>query len=55
MDIKNAKKAYIETSGLPFRVQLEFLFPHDPKNLNVSMEFEEWKKNLYNSKITPSS
>jgi phosphoglycolate phosphatase-like HAD superfamily hydrolase len=34
---------YMETSGLPFRQQLEVLFPHNVKNDSVADQFEAWK------------
>jgi len=40
-----AYKLYWQTSGLPFREQLEILFPNNEKNEYVSELFEKWKKN----------
>ena len=41
-----ARRLYFETSGLPFREQLEVLFPRNPQNSQVAEEFEGWKKNV---------
>ncbi len=38
-----AKQMYYETSGLPFYLQLEKLFPGDLKNPSSSTSFEHWK------------
>ena len=38
-----AKKKYIETSGLPFCQQIEMIFPSDPKNKKAAEEFERRK------------
>ncbi len=38
-----ARNLYIETSGLPFRRQLEQLFPGNYKDDQVAALFEEWK------------
>ena len=40
---EKAKKLYLETSGLPFKEQLELLFPKDKKNEKIAQEFEKWK------------
>lgn len=34
---------YMKTSGLPFRQQLEVIFPKDLNNENVATQFEAWK------------
>lgn len=41
-----ARRLYLETSGLPFRDQLEVLFPGNPQNSTVAEEFENWKENV---------
>lgn len=44
---EEARKAYLQTSGLPFREQLEVMFPQDPRNTKVSEIFERRKKEGY--------
>ena len=45
---------YIKTSGLPFRQQLEVLFPRNHKNAYVAHQFEEWKvENLDDASFRP--
>ncbi len=51
MDKEDASRAYLRTCGLPFRAQLELLFPSDPRNDSVSLEFEEWKNGIYGKRI----
>ena len=34
---------YMDTSGLPFRQQLEVIFPEDLNNEDVANQFEDWK------------
>lgn len=42
-DIKEAevKRMYKSTVGIPFREQLETLFPRDPRNSTVALQYEE--------------
>ncbi|MDO8644176.1 MAG: HAD hydrolase-like protein, partial [bacterium] len=44
---KEARGAYLKTSGLCFRDQLEVLYPGDPVNDHTAEEFEEKKKEGY--------
>ena len=46
-DLLWAKKAYRETSGLPFQFQLEKLFPKNLKNKNANDDFIRYKKERY--------
>lgn len=41
------RQAYVETSGIPFREQLELLFPGDHRNDEVASRFEETKRQNY--------
>ena len=43
MDYKTGYSKYVQTSGLPFRQQLDFLFPRDSRNDLVARRFEAWK------------
>ncbi len=43
---EEARKRYMETTGLDFATQLEIIFPGDEKNKKVAKEFEERKKSL---------
>ena len=43
MDQAFARTEYLRTSGLPFRQQLEVVFPADPRNDDASAEFEATK------------
>jgi phosphoglycolate phosphatase-like HAD superfamily hydrolase len=43
MDWKDARRQYLKTSGLPFRQQLESIFPGDGRNDDASREFEDAK------------
>ncbi|NOZ01056.1 MAG: HAD family hydrolase [Deltaproteobacteria bacterium] len=38
-----ARSEYLRTSGIPFRQQLEVMFPDDPRNDDASDEFEQGK------------
>lgn len=38
-----ARRRYFETSGLPFELQLEQMFPGEPCNTEVAQMFESWK------------
>jgi len=41
--IEEARQQYLETSGLPFRQQLEILHPGDPRNEQAAQQFEQEK------------
>ncbi len=43
---QEARKGYLETTGLDFATQLEIMFPGDKRNKRVAEEFEERKKSL---------
>ncbi|MFH0800559.1 MAG: HAD hydrolase-like protein [Pseudomonadota bacterium] len=43
VDSAEARRLYLETSGLPFFQQLEALFPGDPANAATAQEFEKTK------------
>lgn len=47
VDAANARRLYLETSGLPFFEQLEILFPNDPANVPTAEEFERTKLEDY--------
>jgi phosphoglycolate phosphatase-like HAD superfamily hydrolase len=47
VDAANARRLYLETSGLPFFQQLETLFPGDPANAATAEEFEAAKREGY--------
>lgn len=47
VDQQTARRRYLETSGLPFREQLETLFPKDPANDRVARDFEKRKRESY--------
>lgn len=42
----DARRMYLETSGLPFTQQLDSLFPDHPLNANAVVEFERRKKKI---------
>lgn len=44
MDWNLARRRYLETSGLPFRQQLDVIFPDDSRNDAASDEFEATKQ-----------
>lgn len=45
---------YMQTSGLPFRQQLEVIFPEDLNNEDVANQFEDWKvENLDDASFRP--
>ncbi len=44
LDVALARRQYMETSGIPFRQQLEVIQPGHPENQAVSDEFEERKR-----------
>ncbi len=44
MSFEEARRRYLDTSGVPFFQQLEIIFPGDPKNAETSAIFEETKK-----------
>ncbi len=43
MDIRTGRQRYLETSGLPFRLQLEEIFPDDDRNQAAAERFEKTK------------
>jgi len=43
-DLATARHDYLRTSGLPFRQQLELIFPGDPRNDDAASEFEATKQ-----------
>ncbi len=42
-----ARRNYITTSGIPFKCQLEVMFPKDPRNFEVQKEFERRKLDVF--------
>jgi phosphoglycolate phosphatase-like HAD superfamily hydrolase len=51
-----ARKAYIETSGLPFVQQMEIIFPGDPRNAGTVEDFERTKReNLMTFDLYPDA
>ncbi len=46
VDRDEAKRVYLQTSGIPFIDQLEILFPGNPVNRKVAEIFERWKGSL---------
>ena len=50
---KEARKKYLETSGIPFHQQLEIIFPSDKTNKEKALLFEERKQEgFYKSKFS---
>ncbi|HPA64348.1 MAG TPA: HAD hydrolase-like protein [Spirochaetota bacterium] len=47
MPFKEGRRNYITTSGIPFKHQLEVMFPGDSRNYDVQKEFEERKQNVF--------
>jgi len=47
LDYATARRSYVTTSGVPFKHQLELLFPKDPRNDSVQKEFEEKKQLVF--------
>jgi len=47
VDFVSARRNYITTSGIPFKHQLEVMFPGDLRNYDVQKEFEERKQNVF--------
>lgn len=45
-DRRIARKRYLETSGIPFRHQLEAIFPGDPRNDEVAAIYEHRKQGI---------
>ena len=43
-DRTNARRRYLETSGIPFHQQLEVILPGDARNPTASSEFEQRKR-----------
>jgi phosphoglycolate phosphatase-like HAD superfamily hydrolase len=50
IDRKNARRRYIETSGIPFFEQLEVIFPGNSANAKAADEFEKTKLLSYYEK-----
>jgi phosphoglycolate phosphatase-like HAD superfamily hydrolase len=50
MSFDEARRRYLETSGVPFFQQLEILFPGEPANPEKASIFEETKKDGFFSK-----
>ena len=44
MSYKDARRRYLETSGVPFHQQLEIIFPNDADNKEIVSIFEERKQ-----------
>jgi phosphoglycolate phosphatase len=44
MDAEKARRAYIETCGLPFSRQIEIIFPGDDRNVETARAFEKAKR-----------
>jgi len=44
---KNGRRNYITTSGIPFKHQLEVMFPGDARNFEVQKEFEIRKQEVF--------
>ncbi|RKY51939.1 MAG: hypothetical protein DRP93_09025 [Candidatus Neomarinimicrobiota bacterium] len=42
-----ARKEYLTTSGIPFKEQLELMFPKDRRNFDVQKKFEENKQDAF--------
>jgi len=51
IDKKEARKKYLESSGLPFHQQLEKIFPKHSLNKKVAEEFEAQKKEQYLNQV----
>lgn len=49
---EEAKRLYLETSGIPFFQQLEQLYPNNTNNDKAAWDFEETKKRDYMTKKT---
>ncbi len=47
VDFVTARRRYITTSGIPFKHQLEVMFPGDLRNFEVQKEFEERKQDVF--------
>lgn len=47
VDRVTARRKYITTSGIPFKHQLEVMFPEDFRNFDVQKEFEERKQDVF--------
>lgn len=51
-----ARRAYVETSGLPFVQQMEIIFPGDPRNAGTVRDFENAKlDNLMEFRLYPDA
>ena len=51
-----ARRAYVETSGLPFVQQMEIIFPGDPRNAGTVRDFEKAKlDNLKKFRLYPDA
>jgi phosphoglycolate phosphatase-like HAD superfamily hydrolase len=56
MDLERARRAYVETTGLPFSKQMEIIFPGDPRNGPTVETFERAKRDsLMDFKIFPDA
>ena len=51
--VSRARRMYLRTSGLPFRQQLELLFPGDGRNDVASQEFEDAKVETFFAESFP--
>jgi len=47
MPFKEGRRNYITTSGIPFKHQLEVMFPGDTRNSGVQKEFETRKQDVF--------
>jgi len=51
MEFNKSRSLYLNTSGYPFKRQLEKIFPKNPLNQQVASQFEKWKRvNIYKHK-----
>ena len=53
-DWARARRQYLKTSGLPFRQQLESIFPTDARNDEASREFEDAKVETFFQESFPN-
>jgi phosphoglycolate phosphatase len=47
LPFSEGRRNYITTSGIPFKHQLELMFPGHPKNFEVQKEFESRKQDVF--------
>lgn len=47
LPFKEGRRNYITTSGIPFKHQLEVMFPGDTRNFRVQKEFETRKQDVF--------